>query len=293
MKNHNSSAANRETHELLEMDFSDSKSGRLHSGDMDDDAFLELELDNTFGMNNSSLGLHHNSDEVEIESIGNNWMPELDFIEEILLDDSLTKEQILHKLSLRLDNLSLNNHAATMNEMPFYLIALHRSPAILATLLLEFTVSMVITSYSKLIQRYILISAFLPLLSAIAGNLGLQSSTATLRGLSTGHIIPNYDSILKTLRREFLSSLSIAVWSGTIIFFFAFIWSGEDVRFGLVTGTAVLLNCSLAGLLGTLGPLTFKYLEVDPALLAGPFETALQDVVGTSLYLSMMSYFLL
>ncbi|KAJ3373029.1 hypothetical protein HDU91_001182 [Kappamyces sp. JEL0680] len=228
-------------------------------------------------------------------------MPELDFLTALLLDEELDLNGIKARLRYRMDALESNNHARRLHEMPFYLIAINRylapdslsrSPAILLTLALEVSVSAVIASHQTLIGKNLLITAFLPLLSAIAGNIGLQSSTATLRALATGHAsTATYAAIWRVFRRELLSSAIIALWGSCFIAIISFSWSAS-ANFGLVTGLAIFLNATLAGLLGAMGPLLFKKLGWDPALLAGPFETALQDVIGTGLYLTLSYWFL-
>lgn len=100
--------------------------------------------------------------------------------------------------------------------MKFWVIALNRLPAIIMTISLEMGVSLVISSYQTLIARQMLIAAFFPVLSAIAGNIGLQSSTATLRALATGHASTRLDSILKVVKREVMSAAIIGSVAGNL-----------------------------------------------------------------------------
>lgn len=176
-------------------------------------------------------------------------------------------------------------------RMPYYTIALNRLPAILTTITLEMGVSLVIISFKDLMKSHMLIAAFFPVLSAIAGNIGLQSSTATLRALATGHASTSISSVTSVVSREILSSGIIGLISGLVLFVVSSI-SSSNIYFGLVTGLAIFLNSVFSGILGSLGPMAFKLYGVDPALMAGPFETAMQDVIGTLIYLILASLLL-
>ncbi|KAI8894817.1 hypothetical protein BC833DRAFT_603500 [Globomyces pollinis-pini] len=208
------------------------------------------------------------------------------------LSNTSNPEELNHFILARIDYLrDNNNHAYTMQKMPFWKLAINRCPAILATLLLELIVGFVIAEKQHLIQSHILMTSFLPILSAIAGNVGLQSSTATLRALATGHAKVDSRGFFRVLRKEFATSLVIAFIAGSMIFLVAWGWSW-NLAFAFTTGFSILLNSTMAGMLGSLGPLTFRSLNVDPAVMAGPFETAFQDLIGTSIYLIMASIFL-
>ena len=65
-------------------------------------------------------------------------------------------------------------------------LALRRLPALLVTLVLELMGGVIIDSLSSVIEKYVLIASFLPTVSALSGNLGLQASSNMVRGLGTG-----------------------------------------------------------------------------------------------------------
>ena len=67
-------------------------------------------------------------------------------------------------------------------------LALRRVPALLVTLALELMGGIVIDALSNVIQKYVLIASFMPTISALSGNLGLQASSNMVRGLGTGYL---------------------------------------------------------------------------------------------------------
>lgn len=168
-----------------------------------------------------------------------------------------------------------------------------RSPAIILTLFLELLVGLVISRYKLILEKHILLTAFIPVISSVSGNIGLQASTATLRGLATGYAkSSSLGQVLKVLRKEVVSAISIAVFAGLALFLIALSWSQGLLIFALVTGTSIFLSASLAGFFGTLSPIFFKAFHIDPAVTAGPFETAVQDIVGISIFLTLAWMFL-
>ncbi|KAJ3153324.1 hypothetical protein HDU86_005281 [Geranomyces michiganensis] len=203
-------------------------------------------------------------------------LPEQDFLSLILHQHSLDDAQELCRA--RLDYLYENDDARKMQ----------RFPAITLTLCLELVVAAIIDSYTDIRTQYPLLSAFIPVLSSISGNVGLQASTTTLRALATGHATSdNMTGVMRLVLKEFLCALVVAVVAGVALTGIADAWSGGNLTFGLVTGASILVASSVGGIVGSAGPLVFKKLGFDPALTAGPFETAMQDMMGVAVYLSL------
>jgi Mg/Co/Ni transporter MgtE len=231
----------------------------------------------------------HPYEEIGLESLEDDsdiiQLPELQFL--LLLQDRYDDPMIQQ----RIKHLQLNNHAEKMQSMSAARIAAYRLPAILLTLTLEMIVGFVIARFHSFLERQIAMTSFLPVLSSIAGNVGLQSSAATLRGISTGYVQLTRSSILKWILREMVATTTIGFISGTMLGLIAFIWK-RRMGLSLVTGISVFCGTASAGLLGSIGPFLFRSLGVDPALLAGPFETAIQDLIGTGVYLSLGAAFL-
>jgi len=78
---------------------------------------------------------------------------------------------------------------------------------------------------------------------------------------------------------------------GIVIGLVGALWQGVW-QFGLVVGVAMFISVNISGVVGTTVPMISKSLGFDPALTAGPFETAFQDVVGISIFLSLATFML-
>jgi magnesium transporter len=163
-------------------------------------------------------------------------------------------------------------------------IALLRLPWVLATLFIELAAGAIIHYYDQTLARVILLASFMPVIQAISGNTGLQSVTMVVRGLATGHV--QLARWWEPLLRQMQTSSIIGAVCGAVAGVIGAAWHGTAI-FGLVVGISMFVSVNLSGVAGTLIPMVSKRLGFDPALTAGPFETALQDVAGVTIFLAL------
>jgi magnesium transporter len=163
-------------------------------------------------------------------------------------------------------------------------VALLRLPWVLITLFIELGAGFVIHKYDETLSRVILLASFMPIISAISGNTGLQSAAIVVRGLATGHV--DIKRWWNPLLRQLQTTLIIGGVCGLVIGLIGGYWDGKPV-FGLVVGVSMFISINISGVVGTATPMISKSIGFDPALTAGPFETAFQDVVGITIFLSI------
>lgn len=163
-------------------------------------------------------------------------------------------------------------------------IALLRLPWVLITLVLEFGAGVVIHYFDQTLSRVILLASFMPIISAISGNTGLQSAAIVVRALATGHI--SLDRWWQPIIRQLQTTLILGTACGIVIGVIGAVWQGKW-EFGAVVGLSMLISINISGLVGTASPMLSKRFGFDPAMTAGPFETAFQDVVGITIFLSL------
>lgn len=163
-------------------------------------------------------------------------------------------------------------------------IALLRLPWVLITLFIELIAGVVIHRFDHTLSQVILLASFMPIISAISGNTGLQSAAIIVRGLATGHVDLRkwWDPIVRQLQ----TTLIIGAACGIVVGIIGAVWHGRTI-FGVVVGTSMFISINISGFVGTSVPMISKSLGFDPALTAGPFETAFQDVVGITIFLSI------
>jgi magnesium transporter len=168
-------------------------------------------------------------------------------------------------------------------------IALLRLPWVLTTLVIEFAAGLVIHHFDQTLSQVILLASFMPIISAISGNTGLQSAAIIVRAMSTGHV--TLDRWWHPLWRQIQTTLIIGAACGIAIGLVGAVWQGVWV-FGAVVGVSMFVSVNISGIVGTTVPMLSKRMGFDPALTAGPFETAFQDVVGISIFLSLATLLL-
>jgi magnesium transporter len=162
-------------------------------------------------------------------------------------------------------------------------MAMMRLPWILTTLLIEMLAALVIYYYDRTLAQVILLAAFIPVIQATAGNTGLQSVTMVVRGLATGHV--RLDRWWEALRRQVQTTTIIGAVCAVVVGTIGVLW--HSPVFGLVVAVSMFASVNLSGAAGTAIPMISKRVGFDPALTAGPFQAALQDVLGVTIFLSL------
>lgn len=140
-------------------------------------------------------------------------------------------------------------------------------------------------------KRYHLLIGFLPLTSAISGNVGLQASTLTTRAISHAHVRP--EAYLHWFLDEVGAATLLGLGMGSVLGTIAFTASGLDLAFGATIFVAQFISIVTAGITGTFAPLLFTFIfHRDSGKWGGPLETAIQDIVG-SFAMIIISYHVL
>jgi magnesium transporter len=173
--------------------------------------------------------------------------------------------------------------AAELERRPPRQVALMRLPWVMATLAIELLAGVIIHRFDQTLSKVILLASFMPVIQAISGNTGLQSVTMVVRGLATGQVQLN--RWWEPLRRQVQTSSILGGVCALVVGTVGSVW--HSAAFGLVVALSMFISVNLSGFAGTVIPMLSKRLGFDPAITAGPFETALQDVLGITIFLSL------
>jgi magnesium transporter len=125
---------------------------------------------------------------------------------------------------------------------------------------------------------------FLPVIAAMGGNVGLQTSTLVIRGLATGRI--ELSDVKKVFLREIFIGFLIGLLCGVVALSVAAVIH-INLTLGLVVGVAMVCALVVSTSMATIMPVILKRLGVDPAVAAGPFVTTANDITGIAIYLSL------
>ncbi|MCF8226149.1 MAG: magnesium transporter [Bacteroidales bacterium] len=125
---------------------------------------------------------------------------------------------------------------------------------------------------------------FIPLIAAMAGNVGIQSSAIIVQGLANNSL--GLESTFKKLLKEFTVALMNGIILSVMLFLYNLIMKqGLALTYTVSISLFVVIN--FAALFGTMIPLLLNRMKLDPALATGPFITTTNDIMGLFVYFLM------
>lgn len=158
-----------------------------------------------------------------------------------------------------------------------------RLPWLVMGMLIELIASYVLKGNEEISDKFFTLIIFMPLLSATAGNIGVQASAIIVQGLANG--------TLKGFSRGYFSKeITVAMISGSIISLMVLAYHTimyGQFRVGLAISISIVVVILFAATLGTLVPLFLHKKKIDPAIATGPFITTTNDVFGIFLYFTI------
>ncbi|MBG6186903.1 magnesium transporter [Flavobacterium sp. CAN_S2] len=125
---------------------------------------------------------------------------------------------------------------------------------------------------------------FTPLIAAMAGNVGVQSSAIIVQGLANNTLSGSlFNRLVKEVSLSLLNGLILA----TILFLGSHFLLNVELIIGVIVTIALMSVIIIASLIGTFVPLLLDKFGIDPALATGPFITTSNDICGILIYFSI------
>ena len=128
---------------------------------------------------------------------------------------------------------------------------------------------------------------FIPLIAAMGGNVGVQSSAIVVQGLASANV--NMGNLVGRLLKE----LSVGLVNGLIcsaVILFTSVALGFGWTLSTTVSASLLCVIVFAALFGAFVPLMLDKRNIDPALATGPFITTANDIMGLVIYFSIGSF---
>ena len=139
---------------------------------------------------------------------------------------------------------------------------------------------LIMEGFIDIFKEYAVLFFFTPLIAAMAGNVGVQSSAIIVQGLAN-------DDVKGSINSRLIKEMLLAALNGFIlaIFLFLFVWltKGELIT-ALAISVSLVAVIIIAGLIGTFVPLFLDKKGIDPAIATGPFITTSNDIFGILIY---------
>ncbi len=165
-----------------------------------------------------------------------------------------------------------------------------RLPWLTILLFLGIGVSTVVGFFTQIAAKISILISFQSLVLDMAGNSGTQSLAVTIRVL-TGTDLPLKDQIRliwKETRVGFLNGLIMGIICSAVIGLFIYFFKTRDAVYAFsissCTGLALVLSMTLSTLMGTVIPIIFKKIHIDPAVASGPLITTMNDLAAVVAY---------
>ncbi len=151
----------------------------------------------------------------------------------------------------------------------------------------------IIGIFEAQLQQVAVLAAFIPIIMGMGGNIGTQSSTIIVRSIALGEV--GVKDTWRVLWGEFSTGALLGTTYGVLLGGFAslFLQFREYAwKLPLVVALAIFVNMMIAATVGTIIPMFFKRVRIDPAVATGPFVTTAIDVIGIFTYFLLAKIFL-
>jgi magnesium transporter len=160
-------------------------------------------------------------------------------------------------------------------------IASVRLPWLLATLAGLTIPALLVWAFQLSFPQMLALVPFIPVIGAMGGNVGTQSSTIVVRGFATGRV--DYHNLGRFLAKELVISIIMGIACGAVSGVVALVWHRNYVLCLVVTVSMVVAVIASA-IMGVLVPYLFRLIRIDPAIAAGPAVTTIDDILAISIY---------
>ncbi|MCO6174144.1 magnesium transporter [Flavobacterium sp. NRK F10] len=159
-----------------------------------------------------------------------------------------------------------------------------RLPWLVLALSGSFIAVKIASTFQGAMNDFPVVFFFTPLIAAMAGNVGVQSSAIIVQGLANNSLS---GSLWKRLIKELLLSLLNGLFLAVLLLIGSHFIIGVDYLVGFTVAISLVSVIILAALIGTFIPITLNRFGIDPALATGPFITTSNDIFGILIYFSI------
>ena len=173
-------------------------------------------------------------------------------------------------------------------EDSIYALTRARLPWLFLGLIGGVGAAIIMGTFDTIIEDFPLILLFTPLIAAMAGNVGVQSSAIIVQGLAN-------DDIKGSINNRLIKEMLLATLNGIIlaVFLFGFMWLWQqDFQTALAVSVSLVAVIIVAGIVGTFIPLFLYKRGIDPAIATGPFITTSNDIFGILIYFIIAKFIL-
>jgi len=165
----------------------------------------------------------------------------------------------------------------------------HRLPWLTINIGLSLIGAIISSLFEDTLQQFVALAFFLPVISNMGGNVGIQAVSVAIRGISTGEV--SIGDFWRVMRKEIIVGFSNGLVLGGLLGGVSWFWKGSAFL-GVVTLFGLWANVLVASLCGGTLPFLLHRMGLDPAMMTGPLLTTIVDVISILTFLGLASTFL-
>ncbi len=179
-----------------------------------------------------------------------------------------------------------------LQESSAFRITKNRLPWLIVAFVGQLIAAFVLSQFETTLGELTVLTFFIPVIMAMGGNAGIQSSTIVVRSiaLNEGGATGIWDRFFREFRVALLNGFLIGILLGVVIV----LWPNVENPpvLGAIVGLAMMFVIINSALFGALIPFALTKFKFDPAIATGPFITTSNDVLGLLIYLSLATLYL-
>ena len=159
-----------------------------------------------------------------------------------------------------------------------------RLPWLVLALFGGFVSVSILGGFSEAMESYPVLFFFTPLIAAMAGNVGVQSSAIIVQGLANDSLRGSaWNRLLKEVSQSLINGFVLAALLMSAGMFFL----GFELKVGITVAVSLISVIIIASIIGTFVPIILDKRGIDLALATGPFITTSNDILGILIYFSI------
>lgn len=174
-----------------------------------------------------------------------------------------------------------------------------RLPWLSILLILGMAVSSIVGIFEGVVAQIAIIACFQPLVLGMAGNAGTQSLAVTIRVLMDEDVgvKEKFHLVFKELKIGLFNGLILGILGVIIIGIYTIAIKKQTILYAFAVsgcvGLSLILSILIASLVGTIVPIFFHKIKIDPAVASGPLITTINDMVAVISYYGLAGYLLI
>ncbi|MCR4764612.1 MAG: magnesium transporter [Bacteroidaceae bacterium] len=145
--------------------------------------------------------------------------------------------------------------------------------------------SMILGNFDSTFAAHPEMALFIPLVGGTGGNVGTQSSAIVVQGLANSSL--ESKDMLKHVGKESVVAAINATIISMLVYVYNFIVYGGAATITYAVSLSLFAVVMFASIFGTIVPMTFDKLKIDPAIATGPFITIISDIMGMLIYMAI------